>query len=73
MESFNDVIGLWPSLPELAADLKVPYERAAQWRKRNSIPARHWARLIEVAQERGFRCVTAERLAELAHAGEDAN
>jgi hypothetical protein len=66
MKTFSDVIGLWDSLSQLAADLDVPYGVAKQWRRRGSIPADRWVGLIDAAQRRGFEGVTADLLAELA-------
>jgi hypothetical protein len=66
MESFGDVIALWPSLSDLAADAGVAYGVAKQWRMRDSIPAPHWAALVDAARNRGFSEVTTARLAEIA-------
>lgn len=66
METFGDVIALWPSLSDLAGDAGVTYGVAKQWRWRDSIPAAHWAALVDAARNRGFSEVTTERLAEIA-------
>lgn len=66
MESFVDVIALWPSLSALADDLGLPYGVVKQWRMRNSIPAERWQSLIAAAQVRDIAGITADSLAALA-------
>jgi hypothetical protein len=67
LQSFQDVIRLWPSRPALAADLKIPKVNVDQWYARNSVPAQHWLRFISVAQRRGYKRVTLRLFALLAH------
>jgi hypothetical protein len=47
------ILGIWPTLSALAADLKLPYPTVAAWRQRGSIPAKHDLDLIEAAKLRG--------------------
>lgn len=48
-----DIIEAWPGgLQALAADMEVPYFRARQWKTRNSIPSKYWARLLDAAPSR---------------------
>ncbi len=65
MGSFSDVIALWPSLADFAAEVGVPYGHAKQWRMRDSIPAARWTALVEAAERRGVH-LTTERLAQIA-------
>lgn len=48
---------------EVGRALGIPTEHAAQMKRRDSIPSRHWATLIEAARTRGFQGVTYEALA----------
>ena len=72
MRSFADVIRLWPSAEQLADDLRIKGVTVRQWRNRNSIPAEHWIRLIEVARARALS-VTLDDLARLAANPPDAD
>ncbi|WP_136617028.1 MULTISPECIES: hypothetical protein [Mesorhizobium] len=47
-----DVINLWPSLTEFAADIAVEYGTAKAMRRRESIPVEYWPALIRKAEER---------------------
>jgi len=65
MNSFREVIDLWPSLREFASDIGVKYGTAQVMRYRNSIASDHWAVVVDRAAERGFREVTYELMARL--------
>lgn len=60
------LIDLWPSLSAFADDLAIPYETAKAMRRRGSIPAGYWKRMVESAADREICGVTLERLADLA-------
>jgi len=60
--SHTQIIDLWPSLSDFAADLRVPYGTAKAMRRRGSIPASYWAAVVARAQDRKLR-VTLEALA----------
>ena len=66
LASFVDVLIAWPSLAELARDLSVPAMAVQSWRRRGSIPERHWTRLIQAARRRGIRGISLDRLHALA-------
>lgn len=66
MKCFRDVINQWPSLNEFGADLGITRLLAQQWRRRDSIPAGYWPRLIEKAADRRIKRVTLENLAGMA-------
>ena len=59
----DNIINLWPSLSDLAADLRKPYSTVNAWKQRGSIPAKFDLALIEAAKQRGQR-LTLEQLAE---------
>lgn len=57
-----DIINLWPSLAEFAADLSVAYGTAKAMRRRKSIPATYWPAIIKAAADREIAGVTLEAL-----------
>lgn len=59
----GQVIRMWPDLSIFAADIGVSYGAAKQMRRRNSIAASHWRRVVSAAQRRGLLGVTFETLA----------
>lgn len=61
MEQIN---AIWPSLSDLAADLRKPYTTVQSWVQRRSIPARYDLELIEAAKLRGGE-LTLQQLAEM--------
>jgi hypothetical protein len=66
METFSSIISLWPSHAPLAEDMGVPPGHIAVWKRRNSIPARYWTRLVAGASKRDIEGVTLEALARIA-------
>ena len=64
MESFKDIINLWPSPQELADDLGENLHAVRKWRERGSIPSDRWLDLVEAAKRRHYR-VTLNLLAEI--------
>lgn len=69
MKSFSDVIALWPTAAELAADLTalgVPTKSMTPraWR-RTGIPGAYWDHVCDAAKDRGFNGVTRELLCRL--------
>jgi DNA-binding transcriptional regulator YdaS (Cro superfamily) len=63
--SFRDVIGLWPSLEDLAADVSVRKPAVTKWRQRNRIPAEKWSAILSTEKARSGG-VTSETLVALA-------
>ena len=53
MKTLKQVFKIWPSLPELARDLGIPYVNVFRWKERNSIPADKWLDVIAAAKRRG--------------------
>ncbi len=68
MNSFKDVMNLWPSFQALADDLSENLYAVRKWHSRNSIPSNKWLSLITAAKKRRFKAVTLELLAQLADA-----
>lgn len=46
----------------LASDLGFPLSRVIRWHQRDSVPAKYWPRLIEVAERRFDVIITARQL-----------
>ena len=59
--SFAEIIDLWPSVADFAADVGVPFHTARNWRARGSIPAHRWAAVIDSGRRRKI-LVTPEQL-----------
>ena len=66
--TFGEIIGLWPSIADLARDLEVPYGVVKQWKRRDSIPSDRWLSIVAAAGSRGIS-LTLDRLAQAADAG----
>lgn len=66
MNRIADIIGLWPTVIEFAADVGVPETNSRAWKARNSIPPRKWNAVVMAAAARGFRGVNIQLLADLA-------
>lgn len=69
MDSFADIIALWPNAAALAEDLEtvgviVTPVTVRSWRGRG-VPGEYWDPLVEVAQRRGFQQVNADVLCRL--------
>lgn len=52
--SMEHIIELWPSLVELARDMKRPVTTISSWKQRGSIPAKYDLDLISCAKKRGM-------------------
>lgn len=61
--SHTDLINLWPSLADFAADISVPYGTAKAMRRRGAIPDAYWLIIVQRAAVRGLSGVTLEALA----------
>lgn len=66
MESVSDIIALWPSPEEFAADIDVAVSLVRVWKFRKSIPAERWAAITAAAKRRDITEVTADELVRLA-------
>lgn len=58
-----DLINLWPSLADFAADIGVEYGTAKAMRRRSSIPSEYWLAMVRSADVRTIAGVTLEALA----------
>lgn len=72
METFRDIINLWPSAEDLGRDIEIPGGLVRLWRRRDNIPAAHWIDIVTAAEARPIPGVTLERLATLAKVREAA-
>jgi len=58
----ESIISLWPTLSDLASDLRKPYSTVNAWKQRGHIPAKFDLDLIDAANKRGA-VLTLEQLA----------
>jgi hypothetical protein len=63
--SFKDVIGLWDSPEDLAADVGANLPAVLKWRQRGRIPAEKWSAILSTERARSGG-VTSETLVALA-------
>lgn len=54
IRSFEEIIALWPSPEDLAADTGAGIEAVRKWKQRNSIPAEYWLGMVNASERRGF-------------------
>lgn len=66
MDTFTDLIDLWPSLSDFAAGAGITYGHAQQMKRRENVPAAYWRALLVDADRRGFAEVTERALINLA-------
>ncbi|OJU37177.1 MAG: hypothetical protein BGN94_08175 [Rhizobiales bacterium 68-8] len=59
----SDLINLWPTLADFAADIGVEYGTAKAMRRRSSVPSEYWLSMVRSADGRGIAGVTLEALA----------
>lgn len=62
---FRILIKKWPSVIELANDLKEKPDTVKKWRTRNSIPSSKWKDLLKAAKKRKIK-ITCEQLVRMA-------
>ena len=66
MQTFKEIIRLWPSCEALGADVGASGNTVRKWLFRDSVPGTHWASLVKSASERGITGVTVDLLAKIA-------
>lgn len=66
MDTYADIIGLWPSAEALGDDIGESGVTVRAWRNRNSIPAYRWLDIVEAADARGIAGITLDVLASIA-------
>ena len=54
MKSYEEVIGLWPSLAELASDAGKSEEAVRKWKERKWIPPVAWLDVAQAAAKRNY-------------------
>jgi hypothetical protein len=54
LKTFAEVIALWPTMVEMAADLGVEKDEPRKWKHRGQIPAHHFQPLLRAAERRGY-------------------
>ena len=65
-QTVDDIFGLWPSVSEFARDIGLKREsHGTIMKRRQSIPATHWPRIVEAAKKRGFKGITLAVLSEI--------
>jgi len=62
MKDARTLIYQWPSVADFAKSIGVPYQRARQWKDRNSIPSKYWHEVICAAEREGINGLTLEAL-----------
>lgn len=67
-QTFVDVIELWPTAVQMAAELGELEVTVRAWKRRKSIPADRWLRVIEAARQRGIKNLSLDLFAKLAAA-----
>jgi hypothetical protein len=65
MDSFREVIALWPTAADLGSACGVDAGTVRSWKARNSIPPEHWPAIVQNARAHAYRGVTLEGLAAL--------
>ncbi len=65
MQSFRDIIDLWPTPDALAAQIGEKAWTVRKWKQRNKIPGEHWMSVAKAACGQGID-VTIEQMAALA-------
>lgn len=65
--SISEIIGLWASFADCAADLGKRYKehQPRDWAKRGSLPSEHIAPLVRAAQAAGHKHITCELVADI--------
>jgi len=49
---YRGIVNQWPDAGAMASDAVVRPVVVAQWKHRNTIPARYWGRLLQGARQR---------------------
>lgn len=64
-KTHRQIISAWPSVPDLARDIKEDYQKVWRWYDRNSIPDNKWKKVLKAAKKRDIP-LTAEILINIA-------
>lgn len=70
MKTVDELFDVWPEpkVANLARDLSVTTEHAAQMKRRASIPVQYWPDLVKASEERGIPGIDYATLVQI-HAG----
>jgi len=66
MQTYRDVIELWPSRDAFAADIGVSSEAARKMWERDRIAPEYWTATVGAAAARRYRGITTNVLAQIA-------
>jgi len=69
MDTFNEVISVWPRDIDLADDAGVTRQAISMWRTRDRIPAARWNRLLRAANARKIPGLSLQLFADMAERG----
>jgi hypothetical protein len=62
MQAIQDIFDIWPSINEMAFDLKQLPDTVYRWKKRRYIPVDVWPTVIETAAKREVLVTAAQLL-----------
>jgi hypothetical protein len=65
IDTFEDFLGLWPTLKIVAQVCNVPSNNVVQWKRRNSIPVLYWRRLLQDLHQRGLTGLSVDDLVDI--------
>ena len=65
MQTFRDIIGLWPTHRAMAGDIGANHWAVAKWYQRDNIPPEWWNDVISAARRSGHE-LTAQRMTHIA-------
>jgi len=65
IETWADLVKLWPYLATLAEEINVPVRRVRGWVDRMSVPRRYHPQIVEALKAKGIEGVTVEDLGSL--------
>jgi hypothetical protein len=66
MQTFRDIIGLWPSHRAMAGDIGANHWAVAKWHQRDNIPPEWWNDVLAAAVRFGHEGLTAQLMADIA-------
>jgi len=66
MQTFRDIIGLWPNRAEMGKDVGSTTHAVGYWWRNNVIPPAHYDKVVFAAHRRGFYHVNYALLANIA-------
>lgn len=65
MQTFRDIIGLWPSHRAMAGDIGANHWAVAKWHQRDNIPPEWWNAVLAAARRSGH-VLTAQSMTDIA-------